>query len=335
MSEDKTIAVIGAGSWGTALAIALGRNGNRVRLWAHRVDHVAGMRQARSNQRYLPDVIFPAPLHVTAELDHALAGCSLVVVAVPSHAYVDILEAVAPLLQPDQGVAWATKGLDPASGEYLHQVTARTLAPGTVGAVISGPSFASEVARGLPTALTVASTDQPFAERVAGALHGSGLRAYTSDDVVGVEVGGAVKNVLAVAAGISDALGFGANARAALITRGLAEMVRLGIASGGSRETFMGLTGVGDLVLTCTDNQSRNRRFGLALGAGRSQRQAVVEIGQVVEAIGTVREVTRQRLRLRVEMPITEQVNAVVHHGRDPRLAVESLLARESRPESG
>ena len=200
--------------------------------------------------------------------------------------------------------------------------------------MISGPSFAREVALGLPTAVTVAGRDAVHARRVAALLHGSNLRAYTSSDVIGVELGGAIKNVLAIAAGIADGLGFGANARAALITRGLAEMVRLGLAVGGQRETFMGLAGIGDLVLTCTDDQSRNRRFGLAIGRGETAEAAFAAIGQVVEGAATAREALRLARQHRVEMPITEQVDRVLHHGQNPRRAVESLLARDPKPET-
>jgi glycerol-3-phosphate dehydrogenase (NAD(P)+) len=238
-----------------------------------------------------------------------------------------------PHLPNGAGFAWATKGLEPGGGRFLHEVTAEILGAAWPAAVISGPSFAGEVARGLPTAVTVASRDAAHARRVAALLHGSNLRAYTSADVIGVELGGAVKNVLAIAAGIADGLGFGANARAALITRGLAEMARLGLAVGGQRETFMGLAGIGDLVLTCTDDQSRNRRFGLAIGRGETAEAAFAAIGQVVEGAATVREALRLARRHQVEMPITEQVDEVLYHGQDPRRAVEILLARDPKPE--
>jgi glycerol-3-phosphate dehydrogenase (NAD(P)+) len=225
--------------------------------------------------------------------------------------------------------------LEHGSGRFLHQVTAQLLGENWPAAVISGPSFAREVAAGMPTAVTVASRDVGYARQVAALLHGSNLRAYTSEDVIGVELGGAVKNVLAIAVGVSDGLGFGANARAALITRGLAEMVRLGEVVGGRRETFMGLAGIGDLVLTCTDDQSRNRRFGLAIGRGQTAAEACAAIGQVVEGIVTTREIMRLARRYRVEMPITEQVDQVLDQGRDPRQAVEALLARDLKPETG
>ena len=327
------VAVLGAGSWGTALALLLARNGHDVRLWGHDLEEVAPLCRERENRRYLPGVPFPARLSAGADLVEALAGVELALVAVPSHAYGATLTRLRPLLPMSAGFAWATKGLEHGSGRFLHETTLEVLGRDRPAAVISGPSFAVEVARGLPTAVTVAAWDMTHALRVAAVLHGSNLRAYTSSDVIGVELGGAVKNVLAIAAGIADGLGFGANARAALITRGLAEMVRLGVAVGGQRETFMGLAGIGDLVLTCTDDQSRNRRFGLAIGRGDSAEAASAAIGQVVEGAATVREILRLARRHGVELPITEQVDAVLYRGQSPRRAVENLLARDPKPE--
>ena len=327
------IAVLGAGSWGTALALLLARNGHDVHLWGHDLEQSTMLRRERENRCYLPGIPFPARLHVETDLAEALNDVDLVLVAVPSHAYGSTLLRLQPLLPTIVGFAWATKGLEHGSGRFLHEVTQEILGCDRPMAVVSGPSFATEVARGLPTAVTVAAWDSVHARRVATVLHGSNLRAYTSNDVIGVELGGAVKNVLAIAAGIADGLGFGANARAALITRGLAEMVRLGVAVGGQRETFMGLAGIGDLVLTCTDDQSRNRRFGLAIGRGDSAETAYVAIGQVVEGAATVRETLRLARRYDVELPITEQVDAVLFHGQSPRQAVENLLARDPRAE--
>jgi len=327
-----TVAVLGVGSWGTALALLLARNGHAVRLWGHDPEEVAPLRHERENRRYLPGIAFPAALTATADLAEALASVDLALVVVPSHAYAATLARLRPLLPAAAGFAWATKGLE-RDGRFLHQVTADVLGAAWPAAIISGPSFAGEVARGLPTAVTVAATDPAHAARVAALLHGSNLRAYTSSDVVGVELGGAVKNVLAIAAGIADGLGFGANARAALMTRGLAEMTRLGLAAGGQRETFMGLAGIGDLVLTCTDDQSRNRRFGLAIGRGQSAEAACAAIGQVVEGAATVHAALQLARTLGVEMPITEQVDRVLHHGEEPRRAVEILLARDPKPD--
>lgn len=333
MIVAATVAVLGSGSWGTALALLLTRNGHEVRLWGHDPEEIAPLRRERENRRYLPGISWPPSLTVGVDLAEALAGVDLALVAVPSHAYAATLTRLRPRLPETAGFAWATKGLEPGGGRFLHEVTAALLGEHRPVAVISGPSFAREVALGLPTAVTVAARDADHASRVAALLHGSNLRAYTSSDVIGVELGGAIKNVLAIAAGIADGLGFGANARAALITRGLAEMVRLGVAVGGQRETFMGLAGVGDLVLTCTDDQSRNRRFGLAIGRGETATAAFAAIGQVVEGAVTAREALRLAQRHRVEMPITEQVDRVLHHGQNPRRAVEILLARDPKPE--
>lgn len=334
MIPAATVAVIGPGSWGTALALLLARNGHAVRLWGHDPDEIAPLRRERENRRYLPGIPFPPLLSASTDWAETLTDTDLVLAAIPSHAYAATLARMRSYLPAATGFAWATKGLEPGGGRFLHEVTAEILGATWPAAVISGPSFAREVALGLPTAVTVASQDAGHARRVATLLHGSNLRAYTSTDVIGVELGGAVKNVLAIAAGIADGLGFGANARAALITRGLAEMVRLGLAVGGQRETFMGLAGVGDLVLTCTDDQSRNRRLGLAIGRGDTVDTALTAIGQVVEGAATAQEVVRLARQHRVEMPITEQVDRVLHQGQNPRRAVEMLLARDPRPEA-
>ena len=333
MAAVATVAVLGPGSWGTALALLLTRNGHAVRLWGHDPGEIAPLCRERENRRYLPGIPFPPALTAGVDLAEALAGADLALAVVPSHAYGITLTRLRPHLPAGAGFAWATKGLEPGGGRFLHEVTAEILGAAWPAAVISGPSFAGEVARGLPTAVTVASSDAVHARRVAALLHGSNLRAYTSNDVIGVELGGAIKNVLAIAAGIADGLGFGANARAALITRGLAEMARLGLAVGGQRETFMGLAGIGDLVLTCTDDQSRNRRFGLAIGRGETAEAAFAAIGQVVEGAATAREALRLARWHGVEMPITEQVNEVLDRGQDPRRAVEILLARDPKPE--
>ena len=326
-------AVLGAGSWGTALALLLARNGHPTRLWGHDPDHLARLAREGQNRRFLPDIPFPPGLTVQGDLATAVTGCKLVLIAVPSHAYGETLQRLKPHLAESSDVAWATKGLEAGSGRFLHEVTAEIL-DSRPAAIVSGPSFAREVAAGMPTAITVACHDAVHAQRTADYLHGRTFRAYTSSDVIGVEVGGAVKNVLAIATGISDGLGFGANARTALITRGLAEMVRLGEAVGGLRETFMGLAGLGDLVLTATDDQSRNRRFGLAIGQGQSAAAAEQAIGQVVEGAVTTHEVMRLATRFQVEMPITEQVDRVLHQGLAPRQAVEALLAREPKAET-
>ncbi len=330
--HDAT-AVLGAGSWGSALAILLAHNGHPTVLWSHRPEHVAQMQSQRENREYLADVHFPARLTIEAELHKALQDTQDVLIAVPSHVFRETLCTIKPFLNERHRVAWASKGFEPETHKLLDQM-AREELPGTMPlAVISGPTFAGEVARGLPTAVTIAATQPVFATQLAAKLHNETFRAYTSDDMVGVQIGGAVKNVLAIAAGIADGLGFGANSRAALITRGLVEVMRLGVTLGGQRETFMGLAGLGDLVLTCTDNQSRNRRLGLALGEGRGLHEAVEAIGQVVEGVGTAKEVHELARELSVEMPITEQVYSVLYEGKSPREAVHDLLTRELKPE--
>lgn len=332
--SSVSLAVVGAGSWGTALAILLSRNSENTLLWARDKEKVASMDKARCNQRYLPDVKFPPSLELSADLA-AVAGSSKdILVVVPSHAFRGTLEELKPLLQPGQRLAWATKGFEPYTCKLLHEVAADVLGGNVSTAVISGPTFAKEVANGLPTAVTVAAKDQSFAKELAERLHDETFRAYTSDDVIGVEVGGCVKNVLAIAAGIADGLGFGANTRAALITRGLVEIMRLGDAVGGHRETFMGLAGLGDLVLTCTDNMSRNRRFGLAMGQGLSKDEALASIDQVVEGMQAAREVHKLAGTLAVEMPIAEQVFQVLYEDKSPREAVHDLLARQQKAET-
>ncbi|MGA7801739.1 MAG: NAD(P)H-dependent glycerol-3-phosphate dehydrogenase [Gammaproteobacteria bacterium] len=332
--QSCPVAVLGAGSWGTALAILLARGGRTVRLWGRDPALVTSLRSQRRNPRYLPDHPFPPGLEPEADLGRALEGCADVLLVVPSHAFRALLEQLRARLTPAMRIAWATKGLEPGTGRLLHTVVADVLGPDHPTAVISGPTFAREVAAGLPTAVTVASAHRGFAQDLVQLLHGESFRAYTSADMVGVELGGAVKNVLAIAAGISDGLGFGANSRAALITRGLAELMRLGEAVGGQRDTFMGLAGVGDLVLTCTDDQSRNRRLGLYLGQGMALQAALEKIQQVVEGVGTARETLQAAARHGVEMPITEQVYRVLHEGLAPRDAVQALLQREPKAES-
>jgi glycerol-3-phosphate dehydrogenase (NAD(P)+) len=328
-----TLLVLGAGSWGTALAVLLARHGARVRLWGHLREDIERLRQDRENRQFLPGARLPDAVEPTTDLAQAAYGIDEALVVVPSHAFRQVLVALRDVLDPGISVSWATKGFEPGTGLLLNEVAAEVL-PGRDLAVLSGPSFAGEVARGLPTAVTVASTSGGHAERLARYLHGDTFRAYTSDDLVGVQVGGAAKNVMAIAAGIADGLGFGANARAALITRGLAEITRLGLALGGRAETFMGLAGLGDLVLTCTDNQSRNRRMGLALARGLSVEAARAEIGQEVEGVATAREVQLKSRALAVEMPITEQTFRVLHESLAPLAAVQALLGRRQRPEA-
>lgn len=331
-STPSRLAVIGAGSWGTALAIQLARNGSNVTLWGHQHDEVAALLRDRENRRYLPGVRLPEGLKPTVDLAACVINADEVLIVVPSHAFAETCAAIARVRPGLKTLSWATKGFDRESGGLLSEVAASHL-PACDLAVVSGPTFAGEVARGLPTAITVASNNPMHGERVATYLHGENFRAYTSDDLIGVQVGGASKNVMAIAAGISDGLGFGANARAALITRGLHEITRLGLALGGKPETFMGLAGLGDLALTCTDDQSRNRRMGLALARGLDVAAARKEIGQEVEGVATAREVHLKARSLGVEMPISEQTYRVLYEGLDPSVAVRNLLSRQARQE--
>ncbi len=327
-------AVIGAGSWGTALAIQLSRSGNQNLLWGRNAADMAVMRQQSRNQRFLPDIDFPSGLLLEPDLHRAVQQADEVLLAVPSHAFAEVLEQIIPDLQPGQGVAWACKGLQPGTGRLLHQAARDLLGPERPLAVVTGPSFAIEVARGLPTAVTVAGTDELFCRKVAQALHSGYFRAYTSNDIVGAELGGAVKNVLAVATGISDGMGLGNNARAALITRGMAEMMRLGRELKANEQTLIGLAGMGDLVLTCTGDLSRNRRLGLNLGAGKTLQESLSTIGQVVEGVSTSEEIWRMAQRHNVDMPISEQVYGIIHKSLSPEQCLRDLLAREQKPET-
>jgi glycerol-3-phosphate dehydrogenase (NAD(P)+) len=302
-------------------------------MWGREADDIPAMARARQNSRYLPGVPFPEQLELTPSLREALSGASDVLVVVPSQGFRPTLEAIRALETPLGHLAWATKGFEIASGLLPHQVAAEVLGPQLLTAVLSGPTFAGEVAAGLPSAITVASASESYALRLARAITSDVFRAYTSNDIIGVEVGGATKNALAIGAGISDGLGFGANTRVALVTRGLMEMTRLGVALGGHKDTFMGLSGMGDLVLTCTDNQSRNRRFGLALAAGADVDQARRDIGQVVEGYYAAQAVYRVARELGVEMPIIEQIYRVVYEGLDPHEAVTTLMRRPITPE--
>jgi glycerol-3-phosphate dehydrogenase (NAD(P)+) len=329
-----TVAVLGSGSWGTALAVHLGRSGHRTILWGIETDELVAMTRDRINTRYLPGVTLPDRVEIEHDFERAVAEADQLLIVVPSHAFREVLERAKPLLRPGQRVAWATKGFELSTGKLPHDVATEVLGPGVPIAVLSGPTFAREVGAGLPSAMTVASTDADYAMQLARTLSGENFRAYASSDMVGVEVGGAVKNVLAIGAGISDGLGFGANTRVALITRGLAEMMRLGVALGADRDTFMGLAGLGDLVLTCTDNQSRNRRCGLLLAAGKTPEQAQAEIGQVVEGVLAARAVHEVAERLGVVMPISEQIYRVLYQGAPAKEAVIALMGRTIRAET-
>ena len=331
----KPFAVLGAGSWGTALAMQLARAGHDTLLWSHDPDHVKQMRAERCNQHYLPDISFPDKLTPSDDLQQCVRDAGDILIVVPSHAFREVLHAIKPLLRDDQRLAWGTKGLEQGTRKLLHQIVREELGITIPIAAVSGPTFAKEVARDMPGAITVASKDQEFAKQLATALHSDNFLAYTSEDIIGVEIGGAAKNVMAIAAGIADGMGFGTNTLAALITRGLNEIMHLGVALGGQRETFMGLSGLGDLVLTCSDNQSRNRRFGQALGSGKDLEQAKKEIAQVIEGIGSAKTIYYLAQDHQVNMPITEQVYKVLYEGRSPKDAVHTLLNRTPKPELG
>lgn len=324
------IAVLGAGAWGTALAIAFAAR-HQVVLWARDAQRVADMARRRENQRYLPDCPFPADLQLTADFRAALAAADLAILATPLAGLRSLLEQLK-ADTPALPFLWVCKGLEAGSGLLPHQVVAEVMGDVACG-VLTGPSFALEVARGLPTAITLASSDAAFAEATAQRLHGGNLRIYANHDLIGAEVGGAVKNVLAIATGICDGLGLGLNARAALITRGLVEITRFGEALGGRRETFTGLAGMGDLILTCTGELSRNRRVGLLLAEGRALPEIAGELGHVAEGVPAAREVARRAAELGIEMPITKAVTAVLDGRITPRAAVEQLMAREAKNE--
>ncbi len=329
---NSSVTVLGAGSYGTALAFCLARNHVETWLWGRDQAQMQDMASSRCNRRYLPDFTFPADLHPTADLADAVSKSRDILVVTPSHAFSDLLRQIKSMLGPEQRIVWATKGLEPKSGKLLHEVAREILGDDIPLAVLSGPTFAKEMAAGLPTAISFSSQDDAFCEEFAAKLHcPKSFRVYKNADFTGVQLGGAVKNVIAIGAGLADGIGFGANARTALITRGLAELTRLGCKLGAKAETFMGMAGLGDLVLTCTDNQSRNRRFGLALGQGMSVEDAITSIGQVVEGYRNTEEVHILSQRMGVEMPICEQIYKVLYEGKAPKEAAIALLSREQK----
>ncbi|TQP24886.1 NAD(P)H-dependent glycerol-3-phosphate dehydrogenase [Vibrio cholerae] len=326
--------VIGAGSYGTSLAISLARNGANIVLWGHDAEHMARLDADRANHEFLPGIAFPDTLIVETDLQKAVQASRDLLVVVPSHVFGIVLKSLQPYLRADSRICWATKGLEPETGRLLQDVAHDVLGDNYPLAVLSGPTFAKELAMGMPTAISVASPDVQFVRDLQEKIHCSKtFRVYANSDFIGMQLGGAVKNVIAIGAGMSDGIGFGANARTALITRGLAEMSRLGAALGAQPETFMGMAGLGDLVLTCTDNQSRNRRFGLALGQGKDVDTAQTDIGQVVEGYRNTKEVWMLAKRMAVEMPIVEQIYQVLYQGKDARLAAQDLLARDKKME--
>ncbi|EOD81707.1 Glycerol-3-phosphate dehydrogenase [Grimontia indica] len=333
-NANVAMTVLGAGSYGTSLAISLARNGANVVLWGHEPEHMAQLEIDRSNEAFLPGVAFPDSLILSADLEASIQASRDILVVVPSHVFGLVLAQVKPFLRDDQRICWATKGLEPETGRLLQDVAREQLGEDVPMAVLSGPTFAKELAAGLPTAISVASPNAEFLAELQEKVHcARSFRVYANSDFIGMQLGGAVKNVIAIGAGMSDGIGFGANARTALITRGLAELTRLGVALGAERETFMGMAGLGDLVLTCTDNQSRNRRFGLALGQGKGVDEAQDEIGQVVEGYRNTKEVRALAKRTGVEMPIVEQIFQVLYEGKDARQAAQDLLARQRTSE--
>jgi len=330
---NRPIVVLGAGAWGTALALHLANSGQHVHLWSIETDHIEQMRKERTNNRYLPGFAFPSSLHPIADLSEAIQNVNDILIAVPSAGFRDTLLLLKPFIKTSQCIVWATKGLDMEKGQLLHETAQEILGTKNKYAVLSGPSFASEVAAGLPTAVAIASKHSDFAQELLTRFNRNMFRVYLSSDITGVEIGGVVKNVLAIATGISDGMGFGANARCALIARGLAEMVRLGTALGANIETLIGLAGLGDLVLTCTDDQSRNRQFGLALGKNQNMAAAEKSIGHVVEGKRNAELVIQLAKKHHVDMPISEMIVAILQERLTPKDAMQNLLAREPKRE--
>ena len=334
MKKNAAVTVIGAGSYGTSLAILLARNGHSTLLWGHNPDKMTVLQHDRQNRQFLPDIPFPGLLQIESNLQTAVLAAPILLIVVPSHAFAGILTQIKPFLRQDSKIVWATKGLEVDTGRLLQDVAREILGDKIPLAVISGPTFAKEVASGSPTAVTVASTNEEFLTELQSLFHCSkSFRVYSSKDFIGVQLGGAIKNVIAIGAGLSDGLGFGANARTALITRGLAEMMRLGAVLGADPATFMGMAGLGDLVLTCTDNQSRNRRFGILLGQNKSIQEAQDIIAQVVEGCKNTKEVWSLAQKHHVDMPITEQIYRILYEHKDPKQAAMELLGRSKKEE--
>ena len=327
-----TLAVIGAGSWGTALAMQLARNGHPVNLWGHEPDHIQRLIDEHENAEFLPGIALHRNIHPTASLADAVASVKHVLIVIPSKAYREFLARLKPLIDSDTRVFWASKGFEIETGKFLHELVVEELGIEHYG-VISGPTFATEVAHDLPAAVTCAGNKADSTQEFAELLHGGHFRCYTSHDVIGVEIGGALKNVLAIAVGAADGLGFGANTRAALITRGLSEVMRFGAMKGAHKETLMGLSGLGDLILTCTDNQSRNRRFGLAIGQGLSVETAILSIGQTVEGYRAAKALFHMAQTLGLTLPIMRQVYRVLYEELPPAQAVSELESRAQKPE--
>ena len=336
MSSDnkESVSVLGAGSYGTALAFCFARNGHKVIMWGRDEEQIANMQSHRQNLKYLPGADFPEALEVTSDLEYAVTNADIHLVVVPSHVFASTLNSIKPMLPIEAKICWATKGLEPETGRLLQDVAHETLGEHHKYAVLSGPTFAKEMVAGLPTAISLSSEDELFAKEIGELLHCERkFRVYTNSDFIAVQLGGAIKNVVAIGAGIADGIGFGANARTALITRGLVEMTRLAVALGAKPNSMMGMAGLGDLVLTCTDNQSRNRRFGLALGQGKGVEQAMTDIGQVVEGYRNTKEVFMLAQKAQVEMPIVEQIYQILYQGKPALEGAMTLLARDPKSE--
>lgn len=331
--SDSPIAVLGAGSWGTALAIVLAGNGHLVYLWGRDAEHILAMKNQKCNKRYMPEVNLPENLQPTDDLEFCLRKSTELIIAVPSIGMPKILEMILQHGQKNIKLCLANKGLVAGIQRLNHKIVEDCLGQRAETVILSGPSFAKEVAVGLPTAVTIAGHHAQTTNLFAGKFHNAKFRTYIHDDIIGAQIGGAVKNIMAIAAGITDGLGFGQNAQSALITRGLAETVRLGVALGGRQETFMGLTGLGDLVLTCCSNQSRNRRFGIALSKGATLATASKKINQAIEGIDTVHGILKLAVKNDIEMPITKQISAILNGDISPRDAVELLLSRTQKRE--
>lgn len=331
-ASPVTVAVIGAGSWGTALALQLARNRHRVNLWGHEPEHIERLLKDRQNTEFLPGIALPGNIHPMASLEQATRSVRYILIVIPSKAYREFLKKLKPCLVDDARVFWASKGFEIETGKFLHELVVEELGVAHYG-VISGPTFATEVARDLPAAVTCAGNNPETTLEYAELLHGGHFRCYTSADIIGVEIGGALKNILAIAVGAVDGLGLGANTRAALITRGLSEIMRFGAKMGANKETLMGLSGLGDLILTCTDNQSRNRRFGLAVGKGMPVQEAVDSVGQTVEGYRAARAVFLIAQQQKLSLPITEQVYRVLYENKSIAEAVHDLESRELKPE--
>lgn len=329
----KPIAILGAGSWGTALALYLARRGQTVRIWSVMEAEISAMVSDKANNRYMPGFSLPDQIHPMTSLAEAVNGVEDVIIVVPSAGFRDTLSMLKPLISPEARIICAAKGLDTETGQLLGEVVEEIFTRERPFAVLSGPSFAREVAAGLPCAVVIASRHQPFLSDLSQRFNSPIFRIYTSHDVVGVEVGGATKNVIAIATGISDGMELGSNARSALITRGLAEIIRLGTALGGKLETFVGLSGLGDLILTCSDNQSRNRRLGLALGQGRNLEEAEKEIGQVVEGKRNAELIFKLAEHHGIDMPICETVWQILQNKLGAKEAISILLSRSTKSE--